>query len=215
MAARAPGLDCEAFQAHWRFEHAGLAGQLPGLRSYVQNHAILEHGRPLLPYPGFDACSELQFDDLAAMDAAFSSELYRSAVVADEHSLIDKSRFVFLLSERRVLDDGDPGDGVKLLTLLRTCPGSTAERLRDVLGGPYREAVATARPLRHEQLLELPGAHEGRRPAACDAIDLLWFRTPEQALEFLRSAESDRAGLELAGVAFGTERLLTRTIGVV
>ena len=65
-------------------------------------------GRPLFPYVGFDACSELEWDSLEAMDA-FASEHYQRAVVADEHSLIDKSRFLLLLSERRVLQDGEPG----------------------------------------------------------------------------------------------------------
>ena len=37
------------------------------------------------------------------MDEAFASEHYRGAVVADEHSLIDKSRFALILTERRVL----------------------------------------------------------------------------------------------------------------
>ena len=86
MAPREASLDYEGLQAHWRSEHADLASQLEGLRSYVQNHAVLEHGRPLFPYVGFDACSELEWDSLEAMDAAFASEHYQQAVVTDEKS---------------------------------------------------------------------------------------------------------------------------------
>ena len=209
MAPRAAGLTYEAAQEHWRNEHADLAGQLPGLRGYVQNHAVLADGGPLLPYPGFDACSELEFDSLAAMDEAFASEHYREAVVADEHSLIDKSRFALILTERRVLADGDPEAGaVKLLTFLPLDPRATRPALDERLAGPYREIVAEAGPLRHEQLLEIPGAHEGRLPALCAAVDILWFSTSEQALEVVQGETGHRAAYALAGAAFGAARLL-------
>ena len=216
MAPRAPGLTYESFQEHWRSEHAGLAGEIPGLRGYVQNHAVLVDGRPLFPYPGVDACSEIQFDSLESMDEGFASEHYRQAVVADEHSLIDKSRFAMVLSARRVLQDGEPGaDAVKLLTFMPVDPRSSADALHDFLGGAYREIVADAQPLRHEQLVEIPGAHEGRIPALCSAVDILWFRDVDHALGLVRGEIWDRAGYALAGTTFGLERLLARPIRVV
>jgi uncharacterized protein (TIGR02118 family) len=216
MAPRAAGLSYTAAQEHWRNEHAYLAGQLPGLRGYVQNHAVLAEGRPLLPYPGFDACSELEFDSLGAMDEAFASEHYRQAVVADEHSLIDKSRFALILTERRVLADGDVGSGaVKLLTFLPLDPRSTRPALDERLAGPYREIVAEAGPLRHEQLLEIPGAHDGRLPAVSAAVDILWFSTPEKALEAVQGETGHRAAYALAGAAFGPARLLASANRVV
>lgn len=216
MAPRAAGLGYEAFQTHWRSEHASLAGALPGLRSYVQNHAVLEGGRPLLPYPGFDACSEIEFDSLEAMDDAFASEHYRGAVTADEHELIDKSRFALLLSERRVLQDGQAGEGaVKVLTFLPVDPRSTREKLAELLAGRYRSAVAEAEPLRHEQLLEIPGAHEGRLPPLFAAVDILWLPSVERALEFIHGDVGHRAGYVLAGTAFGLERLVARPVRVV
>lgn len=216
MAPRAAGLTYASFQEHWRSEHAGLAGELPGLRGYVQNHSLLDNGLPLLPYPGFDACSEIQFDSLDAMDEAFASEHYLGAVTADEHALIDKSRFALLLGERRVLVDGEIGVGaVKLLTFLPVDPRSTREALSDLLAGTYREIVAEAAPLRHEQLLEIPKAHEGRLPPVCAAVDILWFASSEHALGFVRGDVGHRAGYALAGTAFGLERVLARTIRVV
>lgn len=216
MAPREASLDYEDLQAHWRSEHADLASRLEGLRSYVQNHAVLEHGRPLFPYVGFDACSELEWDSLEAMDAAFASQHYRQAVVADEHSLIDKSRFLLLLAERRVLQEGDPGEGaVKLLTYLPLDARSTTETLFETIAGPYREIAAEARPLRHEQLLELAGAHEGRLPPVFRAVDILWFPSPAEALEFVHGDLGHRAGYVLAGTAFGLERLVARPFRVV
>ena len=216
MAPRAVGLTYASFQEHWRSEHAGLAGEIRGLRGYVQNHAVLEDGRPLLPYPGFDACSEIEFESLATMDAGFASEHYRQAVTADEHALIDKSRFGLILAERRVLADGEVGpDAVKLLTFLPVDPRSTAADLDERLAGPYREIAATAGPLRHEQLLEIQGAHEGRLPAVCAAVDILWFPSTGHALGFVRGEVGHEAGYALAGAAFGLERVLARPVRVV
>jgi uncharacterized protein (TIGR02118 family) len=216
MAPRAAGLDYERFQAHWRSEHAGLAGALEGLRGYVQNHAVLVDGRPLFPYPGFDACSEISFDSLEAMDHAFASEFYRSAVMADEKLLVDKTRFLMLLSERRVLQEGQVGqDAVKLLTFMPVDPRSTRERLFDMLAGEYRSLVEETRPLRHEQLLEIPGAHDGRIPAVFAAVDMLWFPSVEAALGFAGGEIGHRAGYLLAGTAFGLERLVAQTVLVV
>lgn len=215
-APRAAGLTYEGFQEHWRSEHAGLAGEIPGLRSYVQNHAVLEGGLPLLPYPGFDACSELEFDDLASMDEGFASEHYRRAVTADEHALIDKSRFAMLLAERRVLHPGTTdAASLKLLTFLTIHPRSTRAELDDVLAGPYRKIVAAAAPIRHEQLLEIPSAHDDRIPALCAAVDILWFRSVDAALEVVRGEIGHRAGYALAGAAFGLERVLAHQIRVV
>ena len=145
-APRAATLGYEEFQAHWRGEHGGLAGQIPGLRAYVQNHAVLAAGRPLLPWPGFDSLAELEFDSVATMDAGFASDFYRSAVVADEQLLVDKTRFSLLLCERRVLSESDrpAGETVKLISFFGLGPRISADELGAALAGPYREAVAAA-----------------------------------------------------------------------
>lgn len=215
FAPRAHGLDYAGFQRHWRGEHGGLAAQIPGLRGYVQNHAVLRDGRPLLPYVGFDACSEISFDSLEAMDAGFASEHYRSQVVADEQVLIDKPRFGLLLAERRVLRDGAVPEGaVKLLTFLPVDPRSTREALAGLLAGAYAEAVAGV-GLRHEQLHELPGAHEGRLPPVFAAVDVLWFADVEEALAVATGELADETGWLLAGTAFGSQRLVAEPIAVV
>src|SRR5438132_12077737 len=123
MAPRPRGVSYEEFQAHWRGTHGPLVTGMPGLRRYFQNHAVLRDGRPLLPYAGFDACAETEFDDLEAMHASFASPLYREAITADEQELIERARFSLLLAEREVRDDGgSPEAGVKLLTFLRVHP---------------------------------------------------------------------------------------------
>ena len=56
----------EQFRAHWGGPHGAIALRMPGLRRYVQNHALAEGG----PH---DGVAEMWFDDEAALGAAFSS----------------------------------------------------------------------------------------------------------------------------------------------
>ncbi len=215
-APRARGLDCAAFQEHWRSGHADVARELPGLRRYVQNHAILRDGRPLLGYPGFDACSEVEFDSLQAMDEAFSSEHYRGAVSADEQSLIDRARFRPALLSRRVLIAGEPAaDAVKLMTFWQLDPEASLAQLESCLAGPGRIEATAFGVQRHEQLIQIEGAHEGRTAAACAAVDSLWLADVQAALALLQSAEAHRAAWELASIGRGATRLLAREITVV
>jgi len=213
MAPRAVGMTMAQAQEHWRTTHGDVALSIPGLRAYVQNHQVLDGDRPLLPYPGFDVCAETEFDDVESMRAGFASEHYQVAVRADEANLIDGSRFMLAITRRRVLHDGaPPDDGVKLITLLRAHPAASPAELADVLAGPYAQAVAAARPLRHEQLITIPEAHAGDRPACCDAVDELWFADPAGALDALRGPLSQEPGWILAGRAFGSERLIARPV---
>jgi hypothetical protein len=213
MAPRAAGLTFETAQEIWRTEHGDLASGIPGLQGYVQNHAVLRNGAPLLPYAGFDACSELEFADFDAMRAGFASDHYQTAVRADETSLIDKSRFMVALTRRRVLAGREPPDGaVKLMSFLRAHPSSTPSALVETLEGRYAEAVKEAEPLRHEILITDPREHEAPLPPCCDAIDILWFRSPDDALAALTGALAQQPGWLLAGVAFGSERLVARPI---
>jgi uncharacterized protein (TIGR02118 family) len=208
MAPRAHGLTAAAAQEHWRTAHRDAALGIPGLLAYVQNHAVLRDGRPLLGYPGFDVCAETEYDDLAAMRAAFASDHYRGAVRDDEAKLIDGSRFMLALTHRHVVADGDIPDGaVKLMTFLRAAPSARDGALLDVLAGDYARAAAAAGPLRHEQLITDAAAHDGDLAACCDAVDVLWFADADAAL-VAAEHRLDDAGWLLGGIAFGTARAI-------
>jgi hypothetical protein len=213
MAPRRKGMTTAEFQAHWRTTHADAALLIPGLDRYVQNHAVVRpDGRYLLPYPGFDACAETEFASVEVMDAGFASPAYQETVQADELDLIDKPSFFCALTEREVLSDsGSPDEGVKLISLVRHSPISSPEALLGALRGPYADAVAAAAgPRRHELLVTSPRAHAGRYPVVCDAIDEVWFDSPDAALEFVTGDAGVTAWLTLAGLALGTERLVAR-----
>jgi uncharacterized protein (TIGR02118 family) len=71
IASKLPGLTLDEFLDRWEHHHGPLAARVPGLRRYVQNHALpqayAEGGQT------HDGWSELWFDDLAALHAAAAS----------------------------------------------------------------------------------------------------------------------------------------------
>lgn len=209
MAPRRIGTSFTEFQRHWREEHSAVAQQIPGLRGYVQNHSILDGaGRPLLPYPGFDACAETAFDDLAGMDAAFGSPTYQGAVRADEDLLIDKSRFFLLLCDRVVIDGGGAEDGIKLMTFMRAHPLVNGDKLRTLASGRYADLVKSAGAIRHVQLIPSLDLHVGRQPPSCELVECVWFETTQHALDFVNGSAGSEADDLLGGKVFGRERLL-------
>ena len=215
FAARRADLTTEQCLAHWRGHHAAIGASLPGIRAYVQNHGVLSNGRFLLPYPGFDIMPELDWDDLAAMDTAIDSPQHETDSIDDEANFIDTSRTGVAVATRHLLNDNTPdGDAVKLITTLRRAPNAPEPALAEALTGPYALAVAEAGPLRHEVLITLAD-RAGRQPFSVQAIDMLWFAGPEDALAWNSSDAAYRAAWHLAGVAFGAERLIARPNRVV
>ncbi|WP_158703388.1 EthD domain-containing protein [Pseudonocardia dioxanivorans] len=196
LAPRKTGCTVARFQQHWRDRHGPVIGALPGLRRYWQNHAIA--GSPL-PWPGFDACSEMDADDVAAFDAVFAHPHYLDAGRADERRFVDRSRGGAVLTER--VSGAAPAavTGVRVLTLLRTAPGVGPGELAAVLRLPGRGGHATA----VEAFVRLP-----ELPGVVDGVEALWFRDSAAALAHLGSdaAEADRRAL--AGIVVATERVL-------
>jgi uncharacterized protein (TIGR02118 family) len=215
FAARRGDLTTEACLEHWRGHHSAIGARLPGVRSYVQNHGVLADGRFLLPYPGFDIMPELDWDDLAAMDDAIDSPVHEQDSIDDEANFIDGSRTGYAVTARHVVVDTPPDhDSVKLITLLRRAPGAAGSALAKALTGPYAEAVSASGTMRHEVLITMAD-REGRAPFTVQAVDMIWFATPGDALEWLGSDAAYGAAWQIAGVAFGAERLIARPNKVV
>jgi uncharacterized protein (TIGR02118 family) len=215
FAARRGDLTTEACLAHWRGHHAAIGARLPGVRGYVQNHGVLSNGRFLLPYPGFDIMPELDWDDVPAMDTAIDSPVHEQDSVDDEANFIDGARTGYAVTTRHVLVDTTPDpEAVKLITLLRRAPGVSGPALANALTGPYSEAVSASGSMRHEALITMAD-REGRAPFSVQAVDMIWFATAPDALAWLASDAAYRAAWQLAGFAFGAERLIARPQKVV
>jgi uncharacterized protein (TIGR02118 family) len=97
VVSRRPGLTHPEFFEHWRDVHGALVAKLPGLRRYVQNHAIIGvlASRPMT----HDGFSELWFDDLAALHAAAASPEWR-AMREDSATLFGEPIGVVVARER-------------------------------------------------------------------------------------------------------------------
>jgi uncharacterized protein (TIGR02118 family) len=212
---RKQGTSIEHLQEHWRTKHADAVRGLEGLGRYFQNHLVLEGGRPLLGWAPVDGCAEIEFEDMATMEAAFTSDHAREFVFPDSPFFLDTTRGGLAVTKRYVLRDGPPPEeGFKLLTVLRRHPACDQDAFLEALRGPYAEAVAAAEPLRHEQLVPMQEAHASGPPPVCDAVDLLWFEDASAAARFPSSPEAGRAATALAGRSLGAERLVAKPFRV-
>ena len=99
--SKKPELTVGQFQRYWRETHAPIAAAIPGLRRYVQSHAVPElYSRDTPPY---DGAAELWFDDLDGMRAAMQSPEVHAAL-EDEKNFIDHSRVAsFVTVEKPVV----------------------------------------------------------------------------------------------------------------
>lgn len=212
MAPRRADLTPAEAIAHWRSTHADAAARIPGLRRYVQLHPVLEGEAFVLPYPGYDVGSLLDFDDMAAMEAGFASETYRAEVRADEASFIDPQGFSLVIGRHvvhRALEEP-----VVLVTMWRRHPAASDLQLHEALRGYYADTVALEGH-GHERLEPVPFDLGGRRVNACEAVDLVGFRDVEQAVEWVRRGPGAQLDRSLASVVQGAARLVARPHRVV
>lgn len=201
-----PALSVETLQAHWTSRHAEVTLRLPHVRRYWQNQPVLSDGAPLLPWPGFDVCSEFDFADSVDMDRSFASAAYFEHVKPDEDYLLDKSKGGMLLAER-VFDEGSPvSDGIRLLTFFRVAALRQPSALAAALISLPRAESAFAR----EVYVALEGRAAGQRVGMFDAVDINWFEDPESAHAFALSKEQRDRRYAVADLARGTENLIAR-----
>jgi uncharacterized protein (TIGR02118 family) len=78
------GMDRSEALRYWRDTHGPIAGKVPGLRRYVQQHAV---GAPE-GEPPFLGVASMYFDDQAAFGAAAASAEF-AAAVADVENFAD------------------------------------------------------------------------------------------------------------------------------
>ena len=174
LLKRRPGLDVAAFQSAWRSTRGPMLAQLPGLRRYVQSHALPQgyaKGELL-----FDGIEELWFDDKAAREAALSSAAWTGAEDASAN-LIDPGRTVMLPIELHVIKDGAiPDDAVKNIEFVTQRPGMDLMEFRRYwreVHGPIASCIPPLR--RYEQNhTALEAYAQGRRPAY-DGLAITWF----------------------------------------
>jgi uncharacterized protein (TIGR02118 family) len=94
LIRRKPSLSREDFHRYWREVHGVIAARIPGLRRYVQCHAIERSGDG----DDFDGAAEAWFDDMDAVRNAVASPEY-AAARTDEARFIDLDRTTLIFTE--------------------------------------------------------------------------------------------------------------------
>jgi uncharacterized protein (TIGR02118 family) len=91
LIRRKPGMSPSDFHRYWREVHGSIAARIPGMRRYVQCHAIDEAAE-------YDGAAEAWFDDMDAVHRAVASPEYATAR-ADEARFIDLDRTTLIFTE--------------------------------------------------------------------------------------------------------------------
>ena len=116
------GMPLDEFFTYWRKRHVrAVTDPVPQIRRYLQSHRIpdLEGDAP------YQGAAESWYDSLDDMMAMRNSPAYPQ-MLKDEANFIDLSRTEFLLTEDRVIVDGERKPGmVKCVVLIKRKPGMT------------------------------------------------------------------------------------------
>jgi uncharacterized protein (TIGR02118 family) len=204
LGTRRSGLSRAAFSEHWYRIHGPYGLALPGLRAYVQNHLLDDVAG--VPAPTFDGCSELDFDDVPAMQAAFTS-LEMEEADRDERAFADPDRFSIVVAERRVLFGAEvPDSDARLLCFVRANPRCSRSELVETVEGVIADQAERANAVRAELLVAVD---EAPAPQACDLVVSLWFAAQPTMLE-AAPGWSTASSEALAGYASGRETVLVR-----
>jgi uncharacterized protein (TIGR02118 family) len=204
---RKPGVSVEAFQRHWRTQHAEIVVRQAGLRRYVQNHVLptaYARGEPL-----FDGVAEAWFDDVDAMRRLAPSAEYR-AVRADEPSFLDVPAMrVLLTDEVAIVDGAAPAGSLLLIAFLTRRPGISPEAFQRHWRETHGPLVARVPGVRRyvQSHARLGGYSAGRTPPF-DGVPFAWFddsaalRSADAGPDFARVRADEPSFLTAGAVPF-------------
>ncbi len=170
VASRMPGLNHDDFFRHWYEVHGQLAAKVPGVRRYVQNHAI----REAITIRGMthDGWSELWFDDLESLRRAVASPEWK-ALSEDGQDLFARPMGVIVARERiqkwegRPLNDfGAPGLSENEIRERLQREGYLALAVDPKAPGQIKDAVAAGclAVWTDEHLVTIDASHIDARP---------------------------------------------------
>ena len=167
-------MSVEAFQEYWRARHAEIVVKMPGIRRYVQSHALPSGYRK--GELDWDGVAEIWFDDTGAMRALRETPAY-AAVQGDEAEFIDRSRMGMIITEEHVIKDGAVSpNGVKSIEFLTRRPDLSVDAFQKYwkeVHGPLGASIPPVR--RYVQSHTRRSAYEGGRAPAYDGVAVTWF----------------------------------------
>lgn len=188
---RKPGMPVAEFQSYWRTRHPEVVTRLPGVRRYVQSHALLPlYGKD---EPVYDGIAEVWADDTGALRAMTRSPEH-AGVQADEARFIDRTSMGVIITEDHVIKDGPvPPDAVKSVAFLTRKPGLSVEDFQRHWLEMHAPIAATLPGLRrYVQSHTRRPAYEAGRVPAYDGAVLAWFDSTEAIRGAAATAEYAR-----------------------
>lgn len=198
---RKAGMPVDEFQDYWRTRHPDVVTKLPGIRRYVQSHA-LPTAYAKRAEPVHDGIAEVWADDTDALRAMTKSPAY-AAVIADEARFIDRARMGFIVTEEYVAKDGF--GHLKAIEFFTRRPDLSVEAFQAHWRGGHA-ALATKVPGMRRYVVSATraSAYEGGRTPAYDGAALMWFESVDALKAASGSAEykalvADRANFLAPG----------------
>jgi uncharacterized protein (TIGR02118 family) len=175
---RKPGMTVEDFQQYWLTRHPVVVTRLPGVRRYVQSHALASSYRK--GEPPWDGIAEVWADDTDALRAMTRSAA-NADVQADEAQFIDRSTMGILVTEDHLVVEGAPGpDAVKAIEFLNRRPGASVDDFQHHWRERHGAILATIPGLRRCVLSATRrAAYAAGRAPTYDGASLMWFESPE------------------------------------
>ena len=182
---RKAGMPVEEFQGHWLTRHPEVVTRLPGVRRYVQSHALLSLYEK--SEPAYDGIAEVWADDTGALRAMTQSPAHAD-VQTDEARFIDRTTMGVIITEDHVTKDGElPREPVKSVALIARKPGLSVEDFQRhwlEVHGPIADGLPGLR--RYVQSHTRRSAYEAGRVPAYDGAVLMWF----DSTDVMRGAEA-------------------------
>jgi uncharacterized protein (TIGR02118 family) len=188
------------FRRHWRENHGPLAAKLPGLRRYHQNHVVDRQQRGIKYARSnfdFDGISELWFDDLPSMSAAFATEQIRQ-IADDEARFIGDLKLITAI-QHTIIPTPKKEPLIKRMSTLKRRHGISTDDFQREWFDVHSFLVRRLPEVKgYTQNLIIDRGHGRGKPAMYDELPIdgiveLWFTD----LESLNSAFSSNAGQTL------------------
>jgi uncharacterized protein (TIGR02118 family) len=133
LLEKRPDIDTNEFRKRWREGHGPVAKKLPGLRRYHQNHVVDRAQRGITYTRGgldFDGFSELWFDDMPSMRAAFANEGQVKELGEDEARFIGEMKLITAV-QHVVIPKPAGVPLIKRMSTLKRRPDVSAEKFKE------------------------------------------------------------------------------------
>jgi len=176
LVKRRPELSVAEFQERWRTEAVPRLAAVPGVRRYVQSHALPQgYARGDLL---FDGLGEMWFDDEATCAYALTSAPFAAAMAAMA-AVIDPARLVRMPVDVLVIKDGAiPDNAVKNVEFVNRRPGMPLPPFRAHWQHVHRPIASKIPVLRRYEQNHLKLFAYATAPApAYDGLAITWFQS--------------------------------------